>query len=313
MNISGTLHLYSGHDRELFFTFDDEVARELYSSSAFDIDDKESRRAYISAGNDRFINRRTISFSRKQSEIKVSLCKETTKDNLGALTRLYDWFAPAGKNRPKVVSVVGTLRRTQRDQATAWELALEEPVGLISPPGLKRRLRKQSSAQKAYAHRRRIYERELRVIGRLAELRALSVLKTRFPLPRFSCLWRDGYLDSEKQIVREHGIICDIDIWNNDEEYACGFIEVKAQQVRSKRANPLFYLSSSEWRSFRYAKSRNINYRIWLIQYEDRDRLQDMQGEIRILECNEIAAKWITPEMLLVSPASATLRTVPAN
>ena len=34
MNISGTLHLYSGKDRELFFTFDDDVAQELYASAA---------------------------------------------------------------------------------------------------------------------------------------------------------------------------------------------------------------------------------------------------------------------------------------
>jgi hypothetical protein len=37
MDISGTLHLYSGEDRELFFTFDDDVAQDLYSTSHFDI------------------------------------------------------------------------------------------------------------------------------------------------------------------------------------------------------------------------------------------------------------------------------------
>ena len=79
MDVSGTLHLYSGDDRELFFTFDDEVARDLYSSSDFDIDDRETRRVYISVGTNRFINRRTLSFSRKQSEIKVSLCKPDHK------------------------------------------------------------------------------------------------------------------------------------------------------------------------------------------------------------------------------------------
>jgi hypothetical protein len=84
MEISGTLHLYSGEDRELFFTFDDDVAQNLYAASNFDIDDKDSRRVFISVGSDRFINRRTMSFSRKQSEIKVSLCHKTTKDNLGA-------------------------------------------------------------------------------------------------------------------------------------------------------------------------------------------------------------------------------------
>ena len=68
---------------------------------------------FISVGNDRFIHRRTLSFSRKQSEIKVSLCKETTKDGLGSLTTLYDWFAPSGILRPDVVQVVGALALKQ--------------------------------------------------------------------------------------------------------------------------------------------------------------------------------------------------------
>jgi hypothetical protein len=73
MDISGTLHLYSGEDKELFFVFDDEIAQQLYRMPKFDIEDSDSRRAYISVGTDRFIHRRTLSFSRKQTEIKVSL------------------------------------------------------------------------------------------------------------------------------------------------------------------------------------------------------------------------------------------------
>ena len=83
MYISGTLHLYSGADRELFFVFDDDVAQELYASGDFPIADIQRRRAYISVGPDRFIHQRTLSFSRKQTEIKVSLCSRNTKDGLG--------------------------------------------------------------------------------------------------------------------------------------------------------------------------------------------------------------------------------------
>lgn len=311
MDISGSLHLYSGEDRELFFTFDDDVAQNLYSSPHFSIDDKETRRAFISIGKERFISRRTLSFSRKQSEIKVSLCKETTKDNLGTLTQLYDWFAPPGNTRPPVVSVVGELRRVRHDKSTVWELVLEEPLGLVSPPGLKRRRKAPSKSRKAYMHRREIHERELRLIGRLAELRALRVLEERFPQPRFSCLWRDGYLDSEKQDIREQGIICDIDVWNNDQGKADAFIEVKAQQVRfRKKTKPQFYLSSSEWRSFQNSNSRRMSYCIWLVQYESRQELQDMNGVIRIFECTRIDAKWISPEVLLVMPDSGALKTI---
>lgn len=310
MEISGTLHLYSGDDRELFFTFDDDVAQELYLSSHFDIDDKETRRVYISVGDDKLISRRTLSFSRKQTEIKVSLCKETTKDNLGSLTRLYDWFAPSGRVRPNVISVVGTLRTLSRDQTKIWELALEEPLGLVSPPGLKRRLKAPSKAQRAYANRRKIYEKELSAFGRLAEIRALRVLEAHYPPPRFSCLWRDGYLDSEKETIRELGIICDIDVWSNNEERVHCFIEVKAQQVRLRRTSPRFYLSSAEWRSFQYAKAKNVKYCIWIVQYEDREKLTDLQGKIRILECKEILPKWMTPEVLVVLPPADSVRTI---
>ena len=310
MEISGTLHLYSGDDRELFFTFDDDVAQELYLSTDFDIDDKETRRVYISVGDDKLISRRTLSFSRKQTEIKVSLCKKTTKENLGSLTRLYDWFAPAGRVRPNVISVVGTLRTLQRNHERIWELALEEPLGLVSPPGLKRRLKAPSKAQRAYVNRREIYEKELSVFGRLAEKRALRVLEAHYPPPRFSCLWRDGYLDSEKAIVREQGIICDIDIWNNIEKRVHCFIEVKAQQVRLRRASPRFYLSSAEWRSFQYAKSKKVDYCIWIVQYEDKEKLIDPHGKIRILECNEILPKWMSPEVLVVSPPANSVRTI---
>ena len=310
MNISGTLHLYSGEDRELFFTFDDDVAQELYATEDFDIDDKETRRVYISVGNDRFIHRRTLSFSRKQSEIKVSLCKETTKDGLGALTSLYDWFAPSGTLRPDVVQVVGVLARRPHQGRRVWELALQEPVDLVSPPGLRRRRKKPSRSREAFIRRREIHERELRKYGTLAEKRALRLLTERYPLPMFACLWRNGFLDSERVEIRKQGIICDIDIWNNDKETAEAFFEVKAQQVRSKRTRPMFYLSSAEWRSMKAATKKGIPYRIWLVQYESLEQLKDETQKVRIVECERIETSWITPEVLLVFPDPGSLTAI---
>jgi hypothetical protein len=294
----------------LFFTFDDDVAQELYASADFDVDDKETRRVYISVGNDRFIHLRTLSFSRKQSEIKVSLCKETTKDGLGALSSLYDWFAPRGTLRPDVVQVVGVLARRRHQGKQVWELALEEPVDLVSPPGLRRRRKKPSRSRKAFIRRREIHERQLRKYGKLAEKRALTCLAETYPPPGFSCLWRDGFLDSERIEIRKQGIICDIDIWNNEGECAEAFYEVKAQQVQSKRTRPMFYLSSAEWKSMKAATKKEVPYRIWLVQYESLEQLQDETQRVRIVECEKIETSWINPEVLLVFPDPASLRTV---
>src|SRR5438128_2015242 len=109
----------------------------MYGS--FDIDDLESRRVYISVGADRFIHRRTLSFSRKQTEIKVSLCSLATKDGLFSLTALYDWFARRARPRPAPFGLLGTLERVQHDGDRVWELRLTEPAGLVAPPGLARR------------------------------------------------------------------------------------------------------------------------------------------------------------------------------
>jgi hypothetical protein len=107
--------------------------------------------------------------------------------------------------------------------------------------------------------------------------------------------------------------VVEVDVWNNDEERAGAFIEVKAQQVRFRKTKPLFYLSSAEWRSLRYANKRRMSYRIWLVQYEDREHLRDVNGKIRILECERIEAKWISPEVLIVLPDPEALRTIGAK
>jgi len=311
--ISGTLHLYSGPDRELFFTFDDWVAQDLYASGDFDLDKKETRQVFVSVGKDRFIHKRTLSFSRKQSEIKVSLCKDTTKDNLGALTTLYDWFAPPGIVRPKVIVVVGTLAKANYLGVRVWELSIQEPVDLVSPPGFERRTKEPSKSRKTYIRRSSVQQQNLGDIGRIAEKRALAVLRRHYPQPKYSCLWRDGFLDSEKIAIRELGIICDIDVWNVSADCAFAFLEIKAQQLRSRRTRPAFYLSSAEWRSANVAKQVNLPYLIWLVQYERLDALRDLDGKVRILECRGIKQEWASPDVLYITPESTSLREIPTD
>lgn len=154
--------------------------------------------------------------------------------------------------------------------------------------------------------RREIQERELRKIGRFAEKRALQVLKTRFPGPSHSCLWRNGYLDSEKEEIRKLGIICDIDIWNTETERPEAFYEVKAQLVSFKKGKPTFFLSSAEWRSLKASSENGIPYCIWLVQYETLDNLREGDGKIRILEFQTVEAEWVSPEVLLVVPVAGT-------
>src|ERR1041385_6233603 len=143
MNVSGSLHFYSGEDKELFFVFDDVVAQQMYRDTDFKIDDLETRRWYISVGSTRLIHQRTLSFSRKQTEIKVSLCSRNTKDGLGLLTALYDWFARRGVH-PAPFGVLGRLFRIRHNRASVWELKLTEPEDLVAPPGLPRRRKTKS-------------------------------------------------------------------------------------------------------------------------------------------------------------------------
>lgn len=50
--------------RELFFVFDDDIAQQLYRRPEFKIKDVNTRRAFVSVGNDRFIHQRTLNFSK---------------------------------------------------------------------------------------------------------------------------------------------------------------------------------------------------------------------------------------------------------
>jgi len=186
MNVSGTLHLYSGEDRELFFVFDDDMAQELTGTGDFDPDNSQSRHVYISVGSERFIHRRTLHFTRKQTEIKVSLCSRNTKNNLGALTALYDWFAPDAARHPEPIAILGSLHRRKRRGERVWELHLEEPADLelVPPPGALLRPKVPSRTRQNWLTRREFQERNLRQAGRKAEILALQVAERDFPAQR---------------------------------------------------------------------------------------------------------------------------------
>lgn len=304
MNISGTLHFYSGEDKELFFVFDDDVAQDMYRNGKFDIDDLESRRVYISVGNSRFIHQRTLSFSRKQTEIKVSLCSRNTKDGLDSLTELYDWFARRGVH-PAPFGVLGSLAKVRHNGNAVWELALTEPGDLITPPGLIRRHKKSSPERKSFEHRREIQQRDLAAVGQLAEELAVTVAKSDFAAPRYACLWRRHFLDSERMEIRKMGIIADIDVWDVAAKAPERFIEVKAQKVINSKAKPIFHLSASEWRSYLKAKTLNVAYEIWLLRYRDAEDLRHAPQKVILTIFDELSKDWLDPEGYLVMPKVA--------
>lgn len=304
MNISGTLHFYSGKDRELFFVFDDDVAQELYREPAFNVDDLESRRAYVSVGADRFINRRTLSFSRKQTEIKISLCSVSTKDGLGALTVLYDWFAARGRPRPAPFGVIGTLRQVRHEGERAWELHITEPVDLVVPPALGRRTRAAPAERRSYEHRRQFVERDLGEIGRSAEKMALTLVRDDFPGPGYSCLWRRDYLDSERVEIRKMGVIADIDVWNVSRNRPELFVEVKAQKVLADRADPAFHLSVGEWRSHGIAAKAHVPYQIWLFQYREVRHFSHAPNRIELIVFDHMSKDWLQPGSYIVAPGA---------
>lgn len=303
MDISGTLHFYSGADKELFFVFDDDIAQELYTHSDFDLEDIYTRRAYISVGEQRFIHRRTLSFSRKQTEVKVSLCSKATKDDLGALTTLYDWFESSGTPRPPPLALIGKFRKVRHNTESVWELILTEPTDLVVPPGLSRRTKSPPSERASYKHRRLIVQPDLGKIGRVAEVLALELAKIDFPAPAYSCLWRDKYLDSERIEIRKMGIIADIDVWDEQTAQPQSFLEIKAQKVNSHKTEPFFFLSASEWRSCQEAKQSNLPYVIWLFQYKDIAHFTNDRSQLSLVVFEDVHEDWLeSPDNFLVSP-----------
>lgn len=303
MDVSGSLHFYSGDDKELFFVFDDIVAQKMYLDKKFSIDDLESRRVHISVGSNRFIHQRTLSFSRKQSEIKVSLCSRNTKDGLGSLTDLYDWFASRGSS-PAPLGVLGRLERVRHHGEFVWELTLTEPEGLITPPGFTRRLKKGSRERRSFEHRREIQQRNTTVPGRRAEKLALNLLRQEFAEPNYKCLWRNQFLDSEMIEIRKMGIVADIDVWDVTANKPERFVEVKAQKVACSRAKPMFHLSSGEWRSYLSAKEKGVPYVIWLFQYRDLEDLKSAPQNVTLILFDEVLKDWLDPDGYLVAPPS---------
>ena len=304
MNVSGSLHLYSGDDKELFFVFDDVVAQDMYRDGEFNIDDLESRRVYISVGNSRLIHRRALSFSRKQTEIKVSLCSRSTKDGLGSLTALYNWFARRGV-RPAPFGVLGRLAKVRHKGTSVWELTLTEPEDLVTPPGLPRRRKTKSRERQSFEHRREIQQRDLTLPGRRAEELALRILVEDFAAPNYTCLWRNQFLDSERIEIRKMGIIADIDVWNVTANAPERFIEAKAQKIVGVVAKPLFHLSSAEWRSCLNAKAKGVAYEIWLFQYRDAEDLKSAPQRVTLIIFDEVTRDWLDPEGYLVAPPRA--------
>jgi hypothetical protein len=306
MNVSGTLHLYSGEDRELFFVFDDDVAQQLYRMNDFDMEDKRTRLVFISVGGDHFIHVRTMSFSRKQTEIKVSLCSATTKDGLKSLTALYDWFAPSAQDHPEPFAVLGQLRRVERTTDVAWELAIAEPVDLVVPPGLRRRRKRASKARHSWQSRRKIEDRELAKIGRIAEALALKICQKQYPVPRYQCLWRDKFYDSEREEIRKLGIIADIDVWDAQASQPALVVEVKAQKISAPRPPLQFYLSNAEWRSYTCARSQRLKYEVWVFQYKDISDFVSTHNNIRRIVLSKILREWLDPDSFAVrAPISA--------
>jgi hypothetical protein len=312
MDISGTLHLYSGDRYELFFVFDDDIAQQLYGIDEFEIDDLNTRRVFVSVGEQRFIHRRTLSFSKKQTEIKVSLCSLGSKNGLGTLTALYDWFRGQGAH-PSPFAIVGSLNRVIHNNAEVWELSLTEPAGLITPPGLARRRKRGGRERRFLARRRQVTQLDLAQIGRPAEQLALEIVQGDFPAPQFSCLWRDRFLDSERIEIRQMGIIADIDVWNAQNGSVRKFVEVKAQKVVNASTDAAFFLSVGEWRSYKRARRSRIPYEVWLFQYRDLDHFENAPNLLRLRIFTDIDERWFEPDGYLVSPVAAAgaLRGIP--
>jgi|SRR5579872_410374 len=304
MNVSGTLHLYSGVDRELFFVFDDDVAQQLSAMGDFHRDDPRSRRAYISVGSERFIHARTLHFTRKQTEIKISLCSRNTKDNLGALTALYDWFAPNVAQHPEPVEVLASLNRRRHRGAQVWELHFLEPANLelVPPAGALSRPKLPSQARQGWLSRRKFQERDLQRAGRKAEILALDVAQRDYPPPEYRCLWRDGFLDSEIPSVRSQAIIADVDVWCDSENKVAAFLEVKAQKVVGAHDAPIFFLSRAEFRSYESARNLRLPYFIWLFQYRDLKDFDNAPNLVSLIVFESLRESWLNAEQYLVRP-----------
>jgi len=243
--------------------------------------------------------------SRKQTEIKISLCSRATKDGLGALTSLYDWYAARGRPRPAPFGVLGSLKRVGHQGERVWELRITEPIDLVVPPGLRRRTKAAPAERRSYVHRRQLVERDLAVIGRAAEEMALTLVRDDYPAPEYACLWRQEFLDSERIEIRKLGVIADIDVWNVAGRSPRLFVEVKAQKVPNDGARPAFYLSAGEWRSHGLAAKARVPYQIWLFQYRELRHFTEKPDRIHLIVFEDVSRNWLQPDGYLVTPELA--------
>ena len=98
------------------------------------------------------------------------------------------------------------------------------------------------------------------------------------------------------------GIIADIDVWNNSQTAAELFIEVKAQKVPLRGADPAFHLSLGEWRSHTAAAKAKVPYQIWLFQYKAVEHFDDSPGRIEFVVFDTIDNTWLLPNSYFVIP-----------
>jgi hypothetical protein len=244
-----------------------------------------------------------MSFSRKQTEIKMSLCSNATKGGLGALTSLYDWFGSRGGGRPDPFPILGTLNRVQHGSDRVWELHLTEPVDLVVPPGFDRRKKVAPPERKSFENRRVFAKRDVDKVGRAAEELALELAQLDYQAPEFTCLWRDMYLDSERLDIRKMGVIADIDIWDERAGAPAAFLEIKAQKVFSSKTPPAFYLSVGEWRGYKTAQHARIPYAVWLFRYKDLADFASAHHRLELMVFETLDDAWLDSDGYLVRPA----------
>lgn len=121
-------------------------------------------------------------------------------------------------------------------------------------------------------------------------------------MPRYECLWRGEFLDSEKLAIRKLGIIADIDVWDQRADRPSHFIEVKAQKVTRLQAEPRFFLSVAEWRSYQSAARARIGYQLWLFQYLAAEDFAAARQRIKLGVYTELDESWLNPDGFAVLP-----------
>src|SRR5439155_10105387 len=127
-----------------------------------------------------------------------------------------------------------------------------------------------------------------------------------FPAPRYACLWRKEFLDSERIEIRRIGIIADIDVWNTARDAPKIIVEVKAQKVHRGDEDPAFYLSLAEWRSSQAAAKARIPYQVWLFRYRQLRHFRESPHQVALMVFERLDAAWIEPGSYLATPSASS-------